>query len=79
MEDTLMIGDKVLVNKLVYHFRSIEPGDVVVFNGDGSWNPNPPPSPPGRDPLVRAYDATLRHCSGLSRACSALHSIRRTT
>ncbi|HUC25582.1 MAG TPA: signal peptidase I [Streptosporangiaceae bacterium] len=60
MEDTLMIGDKVLVNKLVYHFRSIEPGDIVVFNGDGSWNPNPPPSPPGRDPVVRAYDATLR-------------------
>jgi signal peptidase I len=60
MEDTLMIGDKVLVNKLVYHFRSIEPGDVVVFNGDGSWNPNPAPSPPEHDPLVRAYDATLR-------------------
>jgi len=60
MEDTLRIGDKVLVNKLVYHFRSIEPGDIVVFNGDGSWNPNPPPSPPGRDPVVRAYDATLR-------------------
>jgi len=60
MEDTLMIGDKVLVNKLVYHFRSIEPGDVIVFDGDGSWNPNPPPSPPAHDPLVRAYDATLR-------------------
>jgi signal peptidase I len=60
MEDTLMIGDKVLVNKLVYHFRSVEPGDIVVFNGDGSWNANPPPSPPGRDPVVRAYDATLR-------------------
>ena len=60
MEDTLMIGDKVLVNKLVYHFRSIEPGDVIVFNGDGSWNPTPAPTPPARDPLVRAYDATLR-------------------
>ena len=60
MEDTLMIGDKVLVNKLVYHFRSIEPGDIIVFNGDGSWNPNPPSTPPSHDPLVRAYDATLR-------------------
>jgi signal peptidase I len=60
MEDTLMIGDKVLVNKLVYHFRSIEPGDIIVFDGDGSWNPNPPSTPPSRDPLVRAYDATLR-------------------
>jgi signal peptidase I len=60
MEDTLMIGDKVLVNKLVYHFRSIEPGDIIVFDGDGSWNPNPPSTPPSHDPLVRAYDATLR-------------------
>jgi signal peptidase I len=60
MEDTLMIGDKVLVNKLVYHFRSIEPGDIVVFNGVGSWNPSLPPSHPSGDPVVRAYDATLR-------------------
>jgi signal peptidase I len=60
MEDTLLIGDKVLVNKLVYHFRSIEPGDIIVFNGDGSWNPSPPPSKPASDPIVRAYDATLR-------------------
>jgi len=60
MEDTLMIGDKVLVNKLVYHFRRIEPGDIVVFNGDGSWDPNPSPSRPSGDPVVRAYDATLR-------------------
>jgi signal peptidase I len=60
MEDTLMIGDKVLVNKLVYHFRSIEPGDIIVFNGIGSWNPAPPPTRPASDPLVRAYDATLR-------------------
>ncbi len=60
MENTLLIGDKVLVNKLVYHFRSIEPGDIVVFNGAGSWNPSPPPSPPAHNPLARAYDATLR-------------------
>ena len=58
MEDTLMVYDKVLVNKLVYHFRSIQPGDVIVFNGDGSWNPNPPPAKPSNI-LVRAYDDTL--------------------
>ena len=51
MENTLDIGDKVLVNKLVYHFRPIERGDIVVFNGEGSWDP---PSPPGSsDPIVR--------------------------
>ena len=60
MEDTLLIGDKVLVNKVVYHLRSIQPGDVIVFNGAGSWNPVPTPSTPSSDPIVRAYDATLK-------------------
>jgi signal peptidase I len=59
MEDTLRIGDKVLVNKLVYHFRKIEPGDVVVFNGAGSWDPVPGPAKASPDPAVRLYDATL--------------------
>ncbi len=60
MEDTLLIGDKVLVNKLVYHFRPIEPGDIIVFNGAGSWDPAAPASKPSGDVLVRAYDDTLR-------------------
>jgi signal peptidase I len=59
MENTLQIGDKILVNKLVYHFRSIQPGDVVVFDGAGSWTPEPP-SHPSSDPIVRAYDVTLK-------------------
>jgi hypothetical protein len=46
MEDTLMVYDRVLVNKLVCHFRSIQRGDIIVFNGDGSWNPNPLPAKP---------------------------------
>jgi signal peptidase I len=60
MENTLLIGDKVLVNKLVYHFRSIEPGDIIVFNGIGSWDQSPPVSRPASNPVARAYDATLR-------------------
>jgi signal peptidase I len=60
MEDTLMApSDRVLVSKLVYHFRSIQPGDIIVFNGDGSWNPNPPPGKPPSNIVVRAYDDTL--------------------
>ncbi len=59
MENTLDIGDKVLVNKLVYHLRPIEPGDIVVFNGAGSWVPEPASGPPSSDPAVRLYDATL--------------------
>jgi signal peptidase I len=59
MEDTLLTGDRVLVNKLVYHVRGIARGDIVVFSGDGSWGTTtgePDPSPPG-NPLLRvAYD-----------------------
>jgi signal peptidase I len=39
MENTLEINDRVLVNKIVYHIRDIHRGDIVVFNGDGSWDP----------------------------------------
>ncbi|MDP9864571.1 signal peptidase I [Streptosporangium brasiliense] len=37
MENTLLVNDRVLVNKLVYHTRDIERGDVVVFSGVDSW------------------------------------------
>jgi signal peptidase I len=60
MENTLLIGDKILVNKLVYHVRGIQPGDIVVFNGEGSWDPTPPAGRPSGNPVARAYDATLR-------------------
>jgi signal peptidase I len=39
MEHTLEIGDRVLVNKLVYDFRGIHRGEVVVFNGLDDWAP----------------------------------------
>jgi signal peptidase I len=42
MENTLEINDRVLVNKIVYHTRDIHRGDIVVFNGDGSWDPGEP-------------------------------------
>jgi signal peptidase I len=57
MENTLQIGDRVLVNKLVYHFRGINRGDIVVFSGQDSWGPDAPP--PSGNPLVRFYDAVL--------------------
>jgi signal peptidase I len=59
MENTLKIRDKVLVNKLVYHFRAIAPGDIIVFDGEGSWVPAPSPSSTGSNPIARLYDATL--------------------
>jgi signal peptidase I len=44
MQDTLEINDRVLINKVVYHLRSIDRGDIVVFDGSGSWDFNSPPS-----------------------------------
>ena len=43
MQNTLAIGDRVLINKVVYHVRGMARGDIVVFNGDGSWDVTPPP------------------------------------
>ena len=39
MEQTLIPGDRVLVNKLAYRFGDIRRGDVIVFNGANSWAP----------------------------------------
>ena len=57
MENTLQIGDRVLVNKLVYHTRGIARGDIVVFSGQDSWGPDAPP--PSSDPVVRIWDGLL--------------------
>lgn len=53
MENTLVPGDRVLVSKIVYRFRDIARGDVVVFSGQGSWGPDAPP-PPG-NPFLRLW------------------------
>jgi signal peptidase I len=61
MENTLLTGDRVLVNKLVYHARGINRGDIVVFSGYGSWGSTtgaPDPGPPG-NPVLRAVDGVL--------------------
>jgi len=43
MENTLLPGDRIMVSKIVYRFRPIARGDVVVFSGAGSWDPPTPP------------------------------------
>ena len=51
MQQTLEIGDRVLVNKVVFKTRDIERGDVVVFNGVDSFTPevaDRPADRPGR-------------------------------
>jgi signal peptidase I len=42
MEDTLLVGDRVLVNKVVYDLRSPQRGEVIVFKGPDNWVPENP-------------------------------------
>jgi signal peptidase I len=55
MQNTLAVNDRVLINKVVYHLRGIDRGDIVVFNGEGSWNFDDSPAP--SSPIVRFFDA----------------------
>src|SRR6201992_4004267 len=53
MENTLLPGDRILVSKVVYRFRDIHRGDIVVFSGAGSWDP---PTKAASNPAVRVWD-----------------------
>jgi signal peptidase I len=53
MENTLRVGDRVLVDKLSYRFHDIHRGDVVVFNGLDSFTPEVDVDEPS-NPVVRA-------------------------
>ncbi len=72
MENTLQIGDRVLVNKVVYHFRDIARGDIIVFSGQDSWGPDAPP--PTSNPVVRVFDDVL---SGLGLHSDQTYYIKR--
>ena len=72
MENTLEVGDRVLVNKVVYHFRGIARGDIVVFSGQDSWGPAAPP--PSSNPVVRVFDDAL---SGLGLHSDQTYYIKR--
>ncbi|MDX6273287.1 MAG: signal peptidase [Frankiales bacterium] len=60
MEQTLQVGDRVLVNKLVYRTRDVRRGEVVVFNGLDSFTPEFQAPPPGN-----AVQKAARWLSGL--------------
>ena len=56
MENTLQVGDRVLVNKVVFQIRDIRRGEVVVFNGDGSWDdPGTVAAPEPSNPIARGF------------------------
>ncbi len=45
MEPTIMIGDRILVDKLSYHFHAVHRGDIVVFSTPPGENCGGPPVP----------------------------------
>lgn len=65
MEDTLLIGDRVLVNKVVYDVREPRRGEVVVFRGTDRWAPQVEAGPqPG---FLGKLGQTLGDLVGVSR------------
>ncbi len=65
MENTLLVGDRVLVNKLAYRFGEIERGDVIVFDGADSFESEITiPEPAGRSTARCARSAALRVRAG---------------
>jgi signal peptidase I len=66
MERTLLVGDRVLVNKLVYRFRDIHRGEVVVFNGLDSFNQDPGAHTVSPDNLVERIGHGLAGLVGLA-------------
>jgi len=60
------------VNKVVYHFRGIARGDIIVFSGQDSWGPDAPP--PSGNPVVRVVDDVL---SGLGLHSDQTYYIKR--
>ncbi|MGH8893047.1 MAG: signal peptidase I [Actinomycetes bacterium] len=61
MEQTLQVGDRILVDRASYRFRDVRHGDVVVFDGSETFGPvdgGPPPRGPLRS-LVRSVAAAV--------------------
>ena len=66
MEDTLLVGDRVLVNKVVYDTRTPKRGEVIVFSGPANWAPeNVVDENPG---LMSRVSGTLGDLVGVSTA-----------
>src|SRR6185437_15298240 len=56
MEQTLKINDRVLVNKMIYHFRDVKRGEIVVFNIRGTgFAPFATPLSPPSNIVSRAF------------------------
>ncbi len=59
MENTLLVGDRVLVNKVVYDMREPLRGEIVVFRGTERWAPEQP-----AEPVSQEFSAKLGRTIG---------------
>nr|WP_106126047.1 signal peptidase I [Pseudosporangium ferrugineum] len=59
MENTLLVGDRVLVNKVVYDMRDPLRGEIVVFRGTDNWAPEQP-----AEPISNTFGAKLGRTIG---------------
>jgi len=58
MENTLLVGDRVLVNKVVYDMRDPVRGEIVVFRGTDNW------APEVTEPVSQSFGAKLGRTIG---------------
>ena len=65
MTPTIEPGDRIIANRLVYRFRDIERGDIIVFD--------PPPSATHASAAAKPAAGTSRSSSASS-ACPATAS-----
>jgi signal peptidase I len=54
MENTLLKGDRVIVNRLSYKVGHVQRGQIVVFSGVDSWTPEGSVIPPS-NPVLREF------------------------
>ncbi|HEX6870656.1 MAG TPA: signal peptidase I [Micromonosporaceae bacterium] len=65
MERTLLVGDRVLVNKIVYDVRTPVRGEIIVFSGPANWAPENFDEPSGG--VLSRAGRTLSDLVGVSR------------
>ncbi|WP_344130360.1 signal peptidase I [Luedemannella flava] len=66
MEQTLLVKDRVLVNKVVYGVRGIKRGEIIVFKGSGNWQHEPDNKIEKPTSLLSRFGRTFSDLIGLS-------------
>lgn len=65
MMNTLLVGDRVLVNKVVYDIRQPERGEIVVFRGPPNWVPEMQTTTPTNTNLLAKVGRTIGDLVGV--------------